>query len=264
MGTVVCRKKRGLSLLETVIGLFLMVLLMLGSLRLFDAGLYYSSQAQQSVTAVRVAQNVLQEIRIWARTPTAGGLEWDDWSYWDGYDAMDATESGYRVRVSVVDRELKSPSAEMEESFPLGEQKILADSCKTVEILVSWSDDSKEYTLTSLVSEPARPLPITVEVTPVGALAALNRDATADFRVRALDADGVVIDDLFFEWNVKPSTTNGGITQTRSGETSTFIHAVAVPNLPTLYTQGNCVVEASTIYHGRPAKGESDPFVLNP
>ena len=242
-----------------------MVLLMVGSLRLFDAGLYYSSQAQQNALAVRIAQSTLSEIRIWARTPTGSGLQYDDWSTWSGYDQLHPEESGYRVRVRVADRELKSPSSQLEEAFPLAEQKLLAESCKLVEVRVSWKSDQREYTLTSLVAEPARPLPITIQVDPTsGSPPTLARDASADFRARALDAEGNEIKDVFFHWNVKPGQTHGGIVAQRAGREATFTHAVVIPNRPNLYTNGPANLEASTVYHGRPTKGESAPFTLNP
>lgn len=242
-----------------------MVLLMIGSLRLFDAGLYYSSQAQQNALAVRIAQSTLSEIRIWARTPNGGGLAYDDWSPWSGYDQPHPEESGYRIRVRVADRELKSPSSQLEESFPLLEQKVLAESCKLVEIRVSWKSGEREFILTSLVADPPRPLPITVQVEPAaGSPPTLARDASADFRARAVDAKNNEIKDVFFHWNVKPGQTHGGIVAQRTGSSATFTHAVVIPNRPTLYTAGAANVEASTVYHGRPTRGESDPFTLNP
>lgn len=257
------RSNRGLSLLETVIGFFLLVLIILGALRLFDAGLYYSSLAQQNAVAVRIAQRTLDEIRVWAQTPTAGGLQYDDWGFWSGYNQQDPDEPGYRVTVQVADQELKSPSSRMEESYPLLEQKLLQSSCKRVEIRVSWRGGQREFVLHSLVAEPGRPLPITVEVSAVGGSPNLNPEETADFVARALDAQGGVIEDVFFHWNVRPGPTNGAIEQSRTGQTARFVHAVRLPNLPTLYTRGDAVVEASTVYHGRPVRGESRPFQLN-
>lgn len=240
-------------------------MMLLGSLRLFDAGLFYSAQAQQQTTAVRVAQKVLREIRAWAREPAGAGLNFDDWSTWNGYDQPDPDHSGFRVRVNVADRELKSPCTEMENSYPLDQQKRLLSSYKTVEILVSWSNDQREFKLVSLVGDPARPLPISIDVKPEsGGPPTLNRDDPATFLAAAVDAGGNPIPDVFFKWGVKPGETNGAIDPERHGQKATFVHQVRIANLPNLYTDGSAVIQANTVYHGRPAIGDSDPFTLLP
>ena len=72
------------------------------------------------------------------------------------------------------------------------------------------------------------------------------------------------VPDVFFKWGVNPGETNGAIDPERHGQKATFVHQVRIANLPNLYTDGSAVIQANTVYHGRPAIGDSDPFTLLP
>jgi hypothetical protein len=251
--------------LETVIGFFLLLMLFLGALRMFDAGLFYSAKAQKKAAAVAVAQRVLSEMKVYARSHTGSGLGFDDWSSWDGLDQLDSEAPEFRVRVTVKDQILKSPSTQLENSYPIANQKLLSDSYKTVEIRISWSEDSQNYTLPALIGEPTRPLPITVSVAPTsGSSPTLAQDSSAAFEATAFDADGTEVKDCAFQWEVKPGDTNGRMEAQRPTNTSTFTHQIAVPNMPNLYTTGPAAVRAYVTYHGTIYEGKSTPFTLLP
>jgi hypothetical protein len=134
-----------------------------------------------------------------------------------------------------------------------------------VEITVSWNDDRQEYMLLSLLGEPERPTPLTLTVEPTsGSPPTLARDTTADFEVRAFDADGVEVNDCSFRWEVKPGDTNGALVVHRPTDTATFSHQILIPNMPNLYTAGPAVVQANVTYNGVVYEGESAPFTLLP
>lgn len=249
-------------MLESVIGFFLLAMVMLGVLRMVDYALFYSSQAQQKAVAVRVAQRTLNDIRIWAAVPASPGLNYDDWSSWNGHDQSDPIDSGYRVRVTVADQVLQSPCSELELARPVADRRVMSSSCKLVEILVSWAYDRKEYRLVSLVAEPARPLPATIAVS--GGGSSVAPDGTAAFTATAYDAGGVEIKDVFFDFSMKPGPGNGTLAPARTGANVTFTNRIDQPNQPPIYTVGPAVVEATTVYHGETMKGESGAFTLTP
>lgn len=234
--------RRGLSLAETIIAIFLLVASFLVITNLFHAGLRYIHKVEARHLAVLVAQNKIEEVRDWARL----AANFQAFGTLDGDSGSDTLYPGYTWRLEVEDLVARSPSTRMEEIAP-GQERELRSTLKKLEVSVDWETES--ITLVTYVAAPTgewRPTTPLVMTAVGGIPNPVPVGGTIDFQVQGFGTSGP-LDDLMFRWSVRPLTGNGTITaQSRDGRTATFQNSYLG-----LSTGGTVEVEVRAVYRGQ-------------
>ncbi|MEW6284106.1 MAG: hypothetical protein AB1758_36165, partial [Candidatus Eremiobacterota bacterium] len=88
--------RRAVSLTEVLIAIFLLSAAFLLVTNLFHAGMRYHRQADDRLTATRLAQNKLEEIAGWARGRTGTSYNFFDWTPYAGASGTFPDAPGYR------------------------------------------------------------------------------------------------------------------------------------------------------------------------
>ena len=255
-----------MTLVETVIALFLLVVGMVLIGTLFLSGLRYCARIEKRALATLIAEKKLASLRAWARKPNPGGFNYDDWSSVDGQQGADPDEGNFVVRVTAHPRDLKSAATSLEDGQDPAKRRLMPGSAMEVCVSVWEASDPAQVTrLWSLIGEPERPFdPIApLTVTPLGPVPALMAyDDELSFNVKAVDSAGKDLKDIFFSWYVLPRGGNGTIKQqSRDGKNSTFIHRITIlppGDLPpgiVLHAGGTVDVVARAVYRGRELEG---------
>ena len=195
---------RGVSLLETLLALFLLTGASLLLVVLFHSGLQRSRLAHVEAQARIIAQDALAEVR--AKTMTGSfRIPQDLNSVETSYPHPDLPSM--RVDIRAETQVLASPSTG--EEAPYAEKRLLSHSAAKVEVKVSW--DSGFFRLVSLVGESPRVLENVV----VSGKGPISAGQGASFTVEAFDEAGQKIEDAFFVWWVDPLTANGTVVPSR-------------------------------------------------
>lgn len=250
--------RRGISLLEAVVGLFLLVCAVLAVIVLVHSGLRHTARTQRLELATQIAERKLEEMRAWAASRQGAGYGFDDWSSHTGPARPDPVDPRFQVQVNVRPWTLAANSSAIESLYPAAEQIRLSRSALEVRVTVD------RVSLTALIGEPDRgvrasPIELTPEVAPPPML---PRDASLTWRAEAYDADNRPLRDVTFQWYVRPGTGNGNLQQTRDGRTCVFTNRLDREVGPPIYTGGQVVLEARARYFGRELLGQSISFAL--
>lgn len=262
------KRRRGMSLAETIVSLFILVGAFLTVIGLFHSGLRYSREAFSQQTAVLVAENKLEEIRDWAATSSASTYNFDDWAAYLGPAAADPNYPDYLVKVEAVDYAVDSPNSGFGAAYnTLSNPRRLATSVRKVRVTVTWKRGLKSLSLVTFVGDPER-LPRAanpVVLSPTGALpGSLARDASQQYNVYAYDATGRPIRDLMFSWAIKPGQSNAQLDFRRDGSSANVTNQLLLPLQPPSYLGGSVILQARTTYRGLPLLGESAALPLDP
>ena len=230
-------RRWGLSLLEAVIALFLLIFGVLVVIRLLHQATRYDSEASRLAVAVRVSENALAEARAWAADPT----NFD--SAWSGFPNpyIDPNWPQYPVDITVATppstapaNELFSPSRDLEAAFPSGDRRILTRSLATLQTQCRYGPRVTDVlVLTTNIGEPDR---VPRAVNPIVA----NRSGSPDpvpqngvvgFETNLIDSSNTPIPDMMFFWTTHPVTRPGlgpgaGTLQgiSRNGKTANLKH----------------------------------------
>lgn len=122
-----------------------------------------------------------------------------------------------------------------------------------LQVRVTLTRDRDSTTLTGIVGAPVRELssgePIRLE--PAVTSTTLARDETVEFTATLRDADGEPIEDVFFQWSVRPATGVATLESvSRDGRTATFKNVSYKRDGTPIYTGGTCMVAVGTTYAG--------------
>jgi hypothetical protein len=277
------RKSSGLSLAETVVGLFLLTFGILVSTRLLDAGLQHQASVERLARATTLAEKSMAQVRTWARTsvpPNSVSSKYNfdetDWS--SATLAKDPDYSGFDVAVSVQDLTLFSPCSEFEEPFvSLGEAREMTSSAKAVKVIVTDTSNPRfNVELVSWVTDPTRHLDhVTMasvgggpptEFEPAVDIQNPVANSYVEFEAQGHYADGSVVPDLMFDWYTVPLGGNGTVVPSRDGRRARFINGIQMKaGDPAISTAGAAafVVHGQYRGHGQPPQ-EWDVLVPNP
>ncbi|MCA9792933.1 MAG: hypothetical protein KC910_14095 [Candidatus Eremiobacteraeota bacterium] len=249
--------RRGLSLAETIVALFLLVAAMLVMINLFHSALRYRAMVVQQMQATALARKVMAEVRDWARDP----VNFD--SNWSPYRGVTLTDPDYPGLSAEVDcdelgRALYSPSTQLE-TLEGARARVLTRSLVPVRVQVNFGRD-REVTLFSYVGERPRPLganPVVVTRTG-GSPDPVPRDGTVDFGAQLLDSGGQPVADVTFDWAVKPVSGNAMLDRqpvSRDFRSMVLVHRMVINDLVTPpeegYASGTIEVQARARYHGQ-------------
>jgi type II secretory pathway pseudopilin PulG len=255
------RNRRAVSLLEAVIAVFILLGVLTFTLEIYSRSMGYLGAIERNAQAANFANNVLNEVRQWAKEPENFLL--DDWAPFASF--KDSSFPDLEARVTADFSTTMSPSSAQEIDRPSGRQVRMEGSLKTVSINIL-RDGEDLFQVTAVLSEPKREIDIAsaVVVTPVGPLAGpLAADETQRFRAKFIDANGDEVKDVKFSWSVEPNTGNAHISeQSRDGEEGTLMNAYILRPNTRIYTGGTCRVSASATYFGEDYSGLSGSVEL--
>jgi hypothetical protein len=261
-------QRKGLSLAETIIGLFLLIFGMLISTKLLDTGLRHLSKIDKQAMATKLAEKSMAELRLWVRTSTGPSTyNFDQVSWAAGVPTSDPDFPGYKVSLVETPQILYSPCSEFEKPYiGLGTERALNSSARVVKVVVEDSSGgSFKVELTSLIADPTRHL-AKVKMTLVssaipdpfeqaGDLANPVANSFVEFEAKGLYSDGKEVPDLMFDWYTIPLGGTGTVVPDRDGRKAKFINGVVVaPAGPTVSTSGSAALAVHGQYrgHGQP------------
>ena len=248
---------RAVSLLETVIAMFVLIGAVLVIVSLFHSSLRYSTMVESRQLATVVAEKKLAQIRAWSRQPTPGGFNYDTIDTYPKGPAPDPDYPAFTVTTEVKDQLQASPCTTAE-SLHGARARFMRQSVKLVRVTVSWHarDPSKRVRLTSWVAEPPRG-PCTLVLSPASPPVPVPRHdppnslGAVTFTVKAVDRNNRTIDDVFFNWSWKPGTGKGTLAvNNRSGTSATFTNRISKDPF---WTGGECTAAVRAVYCGRPS-----------
>lgn len=242
-------RTRGLSLLETIIAMFLFTAGAALVAGLFHTALRYSSRVEDRVLAAMVAEKSLQEVREWAASPSGGVLNYNgSWSYYDGTVRPDPDHPKFVVQYEVEDHQLTSPSSSFEQLIPAGERVTVP--VKRVRATVRW--DTSELSLSTLLEEPPRRFRATNPLILTGAIPSkVKFGDTINFSVKAYAQDNLEIEGLEYEWWVESLSTYATATYTGNGETAVFEAEKTLDDGTVLASpKGECRMVVRAVYRG--------------
>ena len=269
--------RRGSSLLETVISLFILAAAMMVTFQLFFRATQWQGHVELRATALAAARQKLEEVRV-------ASLEFDDFEA--GLPAQVGTTSvtGHPdLQVTVVISDLSTgsrqrciPSRSFEETFAgapvpnvfsgavTDDRKILNASLLGVDVTVGSLDNRiLPVTLTALIREPAR-IADRVEISAPSDLD-LSYLETAVFTAEVYDSNNKLIRDAVIRWTVEPISGYGTVNQARNGSVGALSYVDYDHNDVAFQPpSGQCSVRATATIEGKSVFSVSAPVTLQP
>lgn len=262
------RRSRGVSLVEALIAIFILVLALGFIATTLQIGLRHQARSQRRLVAAHLARKRLAQIRVWARTVTSGTL-----CHFDDADSSWVTEitradpdfPEYTIGGTALNTTLYSPSASLEQPYvALGTARSMPNSFKRVKVSVGDpSDPGWSVNMVSLVGDPTRTMGAvngttsisitnspTFPLTSSPSLTSPVGTSLVDMKVDALLSDGRPAKDMFFDWYIIPLGGNGTLVPARDGRTCRFINAVDTGAM-IIATEGKACVAAYGTYAGQ-------------
>jgi Tfp pilus assembly protein PilV len=269
LGYRVSRNRTALSLVETVIAIFLLaaqILLISGMVAQFNRG-QRSHRLRHRATAL--GQEKMDEIRAWAGKPANYLSGWTPYKN----QSFGPIEDTFRIETDCnpTGQPLFSPCLGLEAQYG-ARAKRMKRSVVPVKVSVIWDPASAagRVELFSLVGEPARSgatlsiAPDTAFTEPVAA------NADFGFKATVVDANNVPIEDIQYQWRVKPvaplptdAPGNASLlaSPTRSMESARARHVFRRYGLE-VQVSGKVELECRALYHGQVLKASGGPVQL--
>lgn len=232
---------------------------------LFHTSLRDLTRVTHMHVASRLALSRLAEIRAWARKES---------NFRDGWDSQTGTfagdEPGYQVIVRQEPVTLFSPCSRTEKVFGDRARK-MNQSCRKVEIRVTWGTPGQDYTLVSLVSEPPRKGGFQLRVRPDGVAEPLEPDKRGKWVAQLRDGNDQVIPDVMFTYHVLPGWGKGrpgnAVVDVNHDDTKRSGESVCIWNrYPTPVdwstVKGDILVKAGCRYRGLDIWATSEEFQM--
>ena len=265
------RRPRAVTMMETVISIFLLLSAFLLVANLFNSGLGYSSRIESQQLAAMIAERQLERMRNWSETLNGATHNYATLaSIYNGTVTTVSDFPQFRVATNVITHGIYSGCTAMEQSIlnpavyspPFIAPRYLPGQASKVVVNVSWHNNGpKSLELATLFSEPAltfataaNPLTVTGSVP-----ATLARGASVQFSVAATDSNSSPISGLIYSWALMPINGTGTLTQARDGSTAELTNQIyglplnpAAPfNGTACFTGGQCQLQVSAMYHGQ-------------
>ncbi|MBN9415494.1 hypothetical protein ABS71_14175 [bacterium SCN 62-11] len=262
---------RGLTLLESVFASFLLLWAILIVVRLFHSGIGYTSRSLDQETAVLLAEQHLERMRLWSETVSGGVYNYDQLTSLAVYNGTPIAGDlpGFTLTTRVMARELYSGCSQIELSRP-ADRRVLTDSACTVQVDVKWAGDSRKLRLCTLLARPALtfPIPAASPTLPTGVTISPPADnpvphlGSTTLQAGALDRNGSPIRDLFYDWELVPISGAATLEQSRSGASARLYNWVYLPDGSRASTGGDVTIRVTARYHGQTVFEETAPIHL--
>ena len=245
-------RARGFTILETLAGVFVLVLVAVFSSRMLGLTLRASAEVRDRTLGLELCQRKVREIVEWSRARSGGGLNFNgEWP--DGREgrpsqapfapAPDAENGRFVVQAVSGAQPIDSPASGLR-------GVTLGHSARTVRVTASWGTESeRSVSLVALVTEPPRRLEeIRVDGAPSSALAPGQQ---ITLRAEGFDA-AEAIPDLVYRWDVLPLSGNATLLpQSADGSVVTLVNAVPCTDRTRRCTGGRCRVRVRAMCDGR-------------
>ena len=272
--------RRGLSLVEAIISIFLMVMGFLVMGQLYHSAMQYQAMVTERTVAATLAERQMERIRGWSAQvhKSPGGTASFDNASWAscpgaGATTTDPDNPGFNITVQTVAQALYSPCTQFETQPLQGAPRRINTAARRVDVLVRWQSN-REFVLSSLVclptGEPKGAAPVGV-----GAIGSLAFDARRTTSANLTNADNRLIPDAFFTWEVAslaPSAdppynsavgpgagTSEPDRDGRSALIANYIYTTSPPSPPVNpnkgWAPGDTLFVATTRYRGRRLQG---------
>lgn len=277
-------RAEGLTLAETVVGLFVVSCGLLASFQLLQVSMQYSTRIDHRINATRIAERHLAEVRAWARQRDgANRYHFETHPVWtaryNGGWAADPLDGNYRFRIRNQAYDVDSPCSSLESVYPDSRKKRMTQSFHKVQVEVSWGSTSAErVSLVSLVGAPARPIPagdsaIQISFTTRFQTPPLNYRERVEVEATLEDQWGRSIPDVMFSHYVRSVAVGGGLAGNgildsavtpRTGKTSTFLHDYPGYGRNWFAADGQVMVMVVARYRGLQRRNFTPYITLNP
>lgn len=255
-------KGTGLSLLETLVALFLLLGAFTVLALMYQQSFHYLRRADRQARANLLAENLLAEIREWAAVPA--NFRQATWTAWANVTRPEFPE--FKATVTKNSLPQLSPCTSLETPWPVAERGVMQNTLALVTLEVSEGGQSVS-TVVSTIAEPERRLRGTdpVEVTPIGPVPSpLPKDAEVEWTATLFDNTGQPIDDVNFTWTVQAGTGNATLRAARDQRSATLKNVYVSRSGVVYHKGGNCRVSAVANYRGLEVEGLSSVIGLSP
>lgn len=233
------RMRRGTSLVETVIAVFILAFLGLAIGNLFHSAIRASGRAGDLQKANLITARQLARLR----TLDAAGLA--------AVDGTTVVEDGISLELSSWPKEQMSPCRNVVEMYPVTDRRTLTQSLYQVRIRAQWGSESLETW--SMVAPVPRELDrLELRATPPPGTLSQNDEVT--FTATAYDTSNQEIQDLKFQFYVVAGTGNGTIIQrSPTGRSAVFKHILYRPPFSPIFAEPGtqCRLAARALYRGQ-------------
>lgn len=253
--------RRGLSLLETLIAIFIITFAVLEMAALFRSALDGAKRANKVAIATNLANKRMEEIVYWASYD-------NHFANWGPVDGAQASDSLYPDFVVSSDSEAVtqySPCSLTEQRFPAGQQRTLSKAARSVRVRVTWApnESRNKVELYTMVGAPPVVLDevdvneaIPNPISPFG--------SSHNLTVYGLDEDGNKIPDLFFDWSLSAGTGNAELLPARDGRSAILRDQAYNPGTESYEpAPGNATLRVRATYLGL-TKNRNRRIVLGP
>lgn len=241
-------QRRGLSLMETLIAIFIITFAVLEMAALFHAALDGARRTKKVAVATTLANKRMEEIVYWASYDN----HFANWSSIDGNQSSDSLYPDFLVTSESEPLTQYSPCSLTEQRFPVAEQRTMVSSARKVRVRVTWapSDARNEVDLYGVVGAPARLLD-QVEINETIPLPVGPFGSSVNLTVKALDEEGQPISDLFYDWSLAAGRGNGELTPARDGRSAALTDHVYNPGTETYQAApGSALLKVRATYMG--------------
>lgn len=257
--------KRGLSLAEAIIAMFILLGGFTVTFRLYHSALQYSSLIEAQQLKVRVAQNKLEEIRAWSRQQhqPVGNVPFADWSHWHNTSGADADYPQIRWTVQALPVTLASPCTLFDsiQSDP-SQRRTLTQSYRQLVVTADTGPGSRAVTLSTYLGQPSiNPAPAgTCQIALGGATGTqvLHHRDQVTFQASLIrSSNAAEIYDMFFHWKVDNAAGqgNGTLAGLRTGRSMTFTHVIRIKQAAGIHeifsAPGRCQAKVLCVYRGK-------------
>ena len=253
--------RRGLSLAETVVASFLLLIGFLVVARLFHTSLRYQEWIDSVNLATLVGEESLESVRAWAQQPANFKI------LETTYNPQILNQDGMRIEILAgAALTMGSPSNDLEAAYPVTERRLMRGSFKPIQVTVLWHRD--RFVLHSLVGDPPHEVRVgnPIQLVVSGANPR-PRDSRSLMSASLYDTANNEILDVFFHWSQEPIDGRGTLENIyRDGTGGEFVHKMMLPDGSFGYAPGlsQCRVGAGVLYRGREITDLSPPLDLAP
>jgi len=265
------RRRRGLSLVEAIIAIFILTFGFIIMARLFDAALHYEAASDAQQMAVVLANSQMDKIRAWnwathcPANPTT--VLFSDWTTVPR--SPDPNFPEFNIAVAYQNAAIYSPCSQMQiAANPVGQRRVLSNTGMWVAVTVSWGGSKNTFELESLVTAPPAQLGAAMTCNFNPPLATLTETLGETLVPTVQDATGQVVPDVCFLWSFDPNDEGyGTLSNATTGMQVSLNNYLLDGNgaqIAGAYGNGNCVIDANARARGIMFSKPSKAIVIAP
>ena len=244
-------RSKGLSLVETVIAMGILLAGFMLFTRLFVYGVRGMDRGSDLVKAVSLAKSEIARLKDDGKN--------NRWSSILGEDGRTFRLSGYDVEIEAFEKPCLCPSTQWEQTY-LSTSQARELASAVIQVVVKVKGNGAECTLSGLISRPRlalRASPIEISNIPTSSLPGRG---SVVLSAELFAADGTSIP-ATFGWQVLPGTGNATVVSERNGHEAVLTNQVSTSFGTVEVAPGTCEVQAKVVYFGEEVL--SDPYTVN-